>query len=828
MQSDRSIPTISRRMGRSRSAIDRSGIAKTSQGPGRRTGVKRRAIPARSESWLRLAGVWSVAAKLLLVPLVIDPLGADAFALPKSAVSRGLLYVLCVVGIAYVIRRGRPSFRPAALGIAMIAFVAASGLATLLALDPTAALYGAHRRHLGLTSLLDGAALAAGIALFVRTRGDLVKLGASTALGLTLTIGYGVMQLLGKDPIPWSDTTLGSFVGNSTSFAGYLVVVATVLFGAVLIHWTDLRWPARSALLILVAASVVLVIATGARAPALSLAPSMLFAAAVAHRAGSSRVRRQRRPFAFAAAALLLGVSAFVLSPNAERVARLISGGDSSATERSIIYGTALKAIASRPLLGVGPDGMASVYLALRPAETARLTFLTPTQTSTHSWLFHHALGTGILGLVAFLGMVALAVGDGWRRSAAADGVHAALGAIGVVAYLAQGLVTVNSVVTDMLLWAAIGLAAIPQDPPSSSDWESLARGKRREDGPLAVFALTVGLALALSCANVLEANRAVRTSNLARAAGNLALAERAAEMAVQRDPGGADPWNVLGLAHSRRQPQRAAQAFARASARAPRDPVYLLNLAAEEAVLAERGAPQGESALAHARRAVELDPNGVLTLKRASEVLAVLQQLDEAIQIARRAIDLTPDEPSRHEWLAELLSVAGRPSEAITELERAIAPNTAQAASPRQDLPKELRLRLSRLYRSVGDFDRARSLIRPPTVLGADASCTARNGTGISATGSVRPRCLRVFFAIEEVLRDDGARADSVTNVANYLVSGSLLPEGTTLEYDGARTVTIQLPPGSVPPSPQAVITVRGVADVLGQPVRPASVALQ
>lgn len=804
-------------MRRSRSALDRSGIAKTSQEPGRRSGRKRPATSAGSESWLRLAGVWAVAAKLLLVPLVIDPLGADAFALPKSAVSRGLLYMLLVVAFAYLARR-RQVPRPTSLAIAVAAFLGVSGVATAFAVDPMTALYGAHRRYLGLTSILDGASLAGAIALFVRTRRDLLTLGATSMAALCLTAAYEVIQLFGKDPIVWPEARLTSFIGNSTSLGGYLAILTSVSFGVVLLSWTRLYWTPRMILLALTMVSAALTVETSARAPTLALIPSMLFAIVIARRARSVRIGR--RTLLVAVAAVLLGSAGLALGPMRDRLAQLVSSQDLSTIERSVIYETAIHGILSRPVLGVGPDGMGSIYLTLRAPETA-LMALTPTQTSTHSWLLHYALGTGVVGAVAFIAMVGIALAQSRRRVGEPDGVAAAIGAIVLFAYLAQGLVSINSVVTDMLMWVGVGLIAIPREVPPSPRIVDQRR-TWYGDWPIAIVAVALGLLIAGSVRNVLEANRAVHASNLARNAGNFGLAQRAGQLAVERDPGRADPWNVLGLSYSRREPERAAQAFAHATEHAPRDPVYLLNLAAEVVVAYGKDDSRFGSASAQARRAIDLDPNGPVTLRRASEIFAALQQLDAAIEAGRRARDLTPEDPNAHDRLAELLSEAGRPDEAITELERAILLDPGRAKSARLELPLELRLRLSRLYRLTGRLAEAKSLIRPPTVVSADVTCSPRNGSGDVPRVGPRPRCLRITFATEEALQAEDTRGDSARDLRNYLIGGAPLHDGTVVEYDGKTIVMIQFPADSVPPAPGTVVVIRGVANVVGQPTHP------
>ena len=767
-----------------------------------------------------MAGLWCLAAKLFLVAVVIDPLGADVFALPKSAVSRGLLYLTCAVAAAYLVRhRPRPRRDPVAL--AVVAVVTASGLATLGAIDPVSAMYGAHRRLLGLTSIVDGAVFAAAFVLFVRRPRDVATVIGATGAGIAAVTAYGLAQAAGWDPIPSNETRIASLIGNSTSLAGFLVIGATMLLTAALVLWRQLGRYVRVGAVALVASALLLAILAGARTPSLAILPALGSAAVIARRAGWVVPRDGRR--IAAVAAVIVASIAFVAGTGAERMVRLVQGRDDSATERGFIYDAAVRASLARPLLGVGPDGMGAVFPSLRQPETARSLFLSGTHTSTHSWLLHWLLGTGVIGLLAFTLMVGTAVRAGWS-SAASGGLAGAVGAAGIVAYLAQGLLTITSVPTEMLLWASVGLVLAARSGLGAPEGEASrpARVERKPDARLAALAVAVGLGLSLFTLDVLEANRAVRASDLARARGSFAAAQLSAQEAVRRDPQRANAWNVLGLSYSRRQPDRAIAAFERATRQAPRDPVYAMNLAAEAAFVAQTSPERRSQAEEHASRALELDPNGKDTLRRASEVLAVIGQLDRAIDLARRAIELLPEDVNLRRWLADLYVHAGRPREAITEIERMIRADPTVASLARADLPPERRLPLAELYRQLGDLDRVRELVRPPRVVDADVACTPRNGSMfITPARSVRPRCIRIVYATEEPLAADPSDGSAVTNPANYSIDGAAMPGGTVVEL-AESVATIQLPASATPPASGARVVVRGVANRLGQVVVP------
>lgn len=194
---------------------------------------------------------------------------------------------------------------------------------------------------------------------------------------------------------------------------------------------------------------------------------------------------------------------------------------------------------------------------------------------------------------------------------------------------------------------------------------------------------------------------------------------------------------------------------------------MYLLNLAAEE-VLATGSdpSPYGKPSV-HARHAAELDPNGPVTLRRVSEILAAVRQLGAALDYARRASELRPDEPA--------LTTGSRSCSAMPVVPR--------------------RRRTSRACR-------VRAQASPPA---------AQRGRVASAC-SLPPR--RLYELTPHRVRP------STLLTTSPMVCRCLTVPG--VEYDGRGTVTIQLPAFAAPPRPGAVIVVRDVVNVLGQTVEP------
>ena len=716
--------------------------------------------------------VFLVGLKILLVVIALDPLGADSFGLPKAMVSRALLYVTLPLALAAaIIERAR--VRPTGMWSLGAAVVIAATAATGLAVDQTTALFGAPRRLLGLTSILDGAATAGLIAMFVDRPRRVAVLAAAATAAVVINVGYAGLQIAGSDPIKWIDPVISGTMGNSSSFAALMAVAFALAWTSLLVGWSRIGWVARSALSALTIVTVALVALSGARAPALALPPAAAAGLVVALRASAVPLPPRRTVplmLAFGIAAL----SALLASPAGARLTSLLQGGDTSLMERQLVYGISAEALLRRPLLGVGPDGLISVYQSLRPPESAQLAHVIAAgQTSTHGWLLSHVVGMGIVGGSAILGLFLFALWRAWRAAKEPNGTIRALCLPALIAFGTQGLFTISSIPLELVFWSLVGLAgtdlADVTDPSRTSS--------RHGTGSwLAVgVAVLLGLAAATMVGGSLAANRALLLSNAAREHGDTSAAARWAGEATRLDPRRADHWNVLGLAYSRRDPPAAIRAFQRAADLAPYDAVYLLNLAADEAVHVERDLSYRGRALRHAGEAVARDPNWPITLRRASEINAVLGQKDEARDLADRAVALRPPSPEHYRWAAEMHATTGDIDGAIRLMETYGAMSWGSGERPR-----EFRVGLAALEMAAGRVERARAIVGAPQFLGA------------TLCGE---RCVLVrSHSTADLVTSDAA--GSVTQVGSYSLDGRPLPAGTRISaQDGGRVVTLMMP---------------------------------
>ncbi|WP_008309839.1 IctB family putative bicarbonate transporter [Leptolyngbya sp. PCC 6406] len=233
--------------------------------------------------------------------------------------------------------------------------------------------------------------------------------------------GYGLRQwFFGAEALAtWVDPTSNlagttrvySYLGNPNLLAGYLVP-AVMLSAAALFAWP--RWtPKLLAGVALVANSVCLVL-TFSRGGWLAFVAgggvmTMLLVQFWAIRFNAFW-RRWALPTLVGASMVVLVMAVMAVAPLRDRVMSIFVGReDSSNNFRLNVWAAVMDMIRDRPLLGIGPgnDAFNAIYpFYQRPRYTAL---------SAYSIFLEIAVEAGILGLAAFLWLMTVTLGQGWR-----------------------------------------------------------------------------------------------------------------------------------------------------------------------------------------------------------------------------------------------------------------------------------------------------------------------------------------------------------------------------------------------------------------------------
>jgi O-antigen ligase len=660
------------------------------RGPERTKPADVRPVEASS---IRVALVVAVAAKVAGVVLIFDPANVSTFEGPKTAFSlAGSAVLLGLLG-AMLLRSNALALLGSRWHLAVGAFALANLLAVLFAKDQYVAIFGAQRR-VGLAFVLDMVVLYLAVVIAYRTSRDWAILGTTIVCAGAIAIGYGVIQSLGLDPVPWVDDVRArppSTFGNPDKFGHFLGATCAAALGVAVLPG-DRRRRVRVIAALYVAASLGMAAIVATRGTILGLAVALPVLAAV-YLALARGGLRSRSVFWGAAGAIGLAVLAVALTMATPLGERIRGGVDAASQQRLLLADAAIRAFADRPLTGHGPDNFGVVYPHYRPAAASPFVG----QDSAHSWPLQALATTGALGALSLVTVVVLSLAALWRAATTGSSAAAAPLLFGAVAYWAHGLVAFGSVSVDWMGWLAAGGAVVVtgQTPPAP---------QRRVPPIVQAVVIGAGLVLALQGYAALQAGR---EAYVARAAGSPDRAVEAAERAVELDSGRAEYWFALGRAHRDRGALKdAALSFRAAAHRAPYVSAYWADLALMQTGLVLQGDQSlggRPAALDAARRAVDADPSSPTPHHVHAVVANGVGDHAAALEAVATAIRLYKDDPAYDSTAADAASRSPDPQAARLALEMII----------REKDSAVLRVALAQLSLRLNEIDAARMHLR-------------------------------------------------------------------------------------------------------------------
>jgi tetratricopeptide (TPR) repeat protein len=191
-----------------------------------------------------IEGGWLLA--LVLIPAYFNLLSARHFEPDKATTLRAIVLVmLAAVLIRWldgvgatpraasaeqqgILRRLWQRLRSIPLAVPTLVYAAVFLFATLVSVAPQTSFWGSYQRLQGTYTNLSYMALAAMVALNLRSREQLDRFVTVTVLGSLVAIGYGLVQHFQLDPLPWRGDVISrvaSTMGNSIFVAAYLIMV---------------------------------------------------------------------------------------------------------------------------------------------------------------------------------------------------------------------------------------------------------------------------------------------------------------------------------------------------------------------------------------------------------------------------------------------------------------------------------------------------------------------------------------------------------------------------------------------------------------------------
>lgn len=673
--------------------------------------IRADALASAQSSKLRLLGLGLLGAKIALVPVIFDASMDMPFVVSKAILSHGLSYLLAAILIGLLIRFGADFLVRSWVHAPVLAFLLVSSASAAFAVNPYLALFGTHARMLGMASILDFLVLYFSIVLLVRGRADAIAIAAAAFAGSCAVLAYEAVQLLGRDPYRWNIDSVQrpfSSLGEATALAQYLTVLA---MGALTLGLFIMRLRPSIRVGLLTYSSILLLgaAATGTRSALVGLGAGSTVLVLLVWRGHPSRWARAISLVA-AASALAALAALLLFSPLGARLAATIDTPtvdneevlarlEPSASGRVALYGIGLAIVRERPLLGYGPDNFVVGVPRYRPEQAPDLV-RQGLASSAHSWAVQVATSSGVAGLVCFVAIALVALALAFRA-----GFHPAAiaGAAMIAAFLGTGLTTVDEFGTEWLFWASAGAiaASTASDPMTRvSGHEGKAKRTKvrwnsfptRVAGPVL---LAVAVLPALNGSAAVEASRWARASEESRLVGG----SRAVELglaATRADPGRAEYWHVLGLAHvGTAQWRDAVSAFDRASKLAPYDSSYISDLVTAEMILASQGDAAARTLIRElGEKTVRVDPNNPRAHITRATVMQFLGDLPQAVLSIERALDLDPKSTNEvlYATATRLMLLSGRPADAVRLARNGLAiAQTDRAIDIRIDLARGL-----------------------------------------------------------------------------------------------------------------------------------------
>ncbi|MDP2210468.1 MAG: O-antigen ligase family protein [Candidatus Aquicultor sp.] len=409
-----------------------------------------------------------LAASLMLLQLIMYPLMADVYALPKATFLSVATLLLLFLYFRYAVAAQRFTVYRSPLDTIVLLYLAAVTISLLISDQPLLGLVGKYKRYEGLPALFSFAVVYFIAAQTIRDEKSLEWLLKILAVGLIPVVLYGFAQAAGYDfpGVLLFERRVQSSLGNPILLGTYLVVMLPLLFGlgrnSSQPNWRTLAWLLMPALF----ANILL---TESRGAWVGLGASMVALFVLGRPPSTAHAKKKRRDRAeqgrrirgiyIIVGVLIVSIALFALLPTDNLEKRFVSTfafSEGSVSTRIEIWKASLSMVADRPLTGFGLEQMGYWFPLFK---TERHSKIAPSAVTdrTHNDFLQTAVDSGLPGLLFFLWMiiaVALSLYCGRRATPYAAALFAAL-----TGYFAQAQTGIPAVFMTPLIWMLLAVA---------------------------------------------------------------------------------------------------------------------------------------------------------------------------------------------------------------------------------------------------------------------------------------------------------------------------------------------------------------------------------
>lgn len=408
----------------------------------------------------------AIALPLIALPHILE----DVFDLPKATLLR--LVSLLIVGIWLIgaLYRGRIGWVKSTLVLPVIAFALTVTLATIFSYSVSSSLFAASfKRHETYPTWIAYFVLFFAASNFLRQPARILGLLRAVVLTSMAVSVYGIFQHFGYDFFSYQVSNVDRYrsfstFGNAVFLGGYLVL--TVPLALSLIFVEENR-KARLVWFLTLFLALVTLAFTYTRGAWMGGALALVTWAGLVIFKGNLLLRGQKKWLLFLSVALLLvflvvGVAEKLFPIDISLKERVISAFElkGSVASRVSIWRTTLKAISLRPWLGWGPETQRLVSAPIREKFFVELEGPNKIADRPHNQVLHVGYSFGVLGLFAYLWVVATFFFSSLSRLREIKGSNffLSVGIIaGVLGYLAQEQFAFSVVGVTPLFWLLLG-----------------------------------------------------------------------------------------------------------------------------------------------------------------------------------------------------------------------------------------------------------------------------------------------------------------------------------------------------------------------------------
>lgn len=436
---------------------------------------------------------WCVILTIGLVPLFVVPSNTDPLELPKVFLFSILTLVALVAWLLKVITGKEQRFKRTAYDIPVVLFALFTLIATIFSVYRFRSMAGVSGYYAdSLFSVIFLVLFFLVVSQNIR-REQIAKLLWAFFVSAGVILIFNVLQAFGLFVLPWNFTKIVSFnaVANSSVTMSVYLAITALLAVYVLLAKTELaavKTAERIGLIAVIVLSFFLQLMydqqVGWIAMMLGLVLLVVFL----------NVTRRHMPSTWLIIpTILIGFSLLAMFINTQALLRANIGGDVQLPV-SVGWQSTLDIVKSKPLFGWGPETFDASFAQHRPdafnmSPLWELRFIK----SSNQW-FQVAVGTGILGLLAFAGIAVLLVVQSGRMVVRGNASIShwwqrfGLFALALIVVFASFMTAFNFILA-LLLWACIALSVVLRDEKATkSNTVSVAKNNSRQPTAASFF----------------------------------------------------------------------------------------------------------------------------------------------------------------------------------------------------------------------------------------------------------------------------------------------------------------------------------------------------